>query len=96
MGGSNTQYQRFPTQHPFVKNDDGTSSNVVLGTFGLDNKSYVIPTMVEGKQLTGMEAIDIAKKHGINNYPEFNTATQADDWARKYHGNVQPDGTLKY
>lgn len=52
--------------------------------------------MVDGKQLTGIEALDIAKKHGINKYPEFNSVKQADDWAKKYHGNVQPDGSLKY
>jgi len=96
MGGSNAQYQRFPTRHPSVQNEDGSSSNVRLGTFGLDDKSYVIPTMVDGKQLTGIEALDIAKKHGINKYPEFNSVKQADDWAKKYHGNVQPDGSLKY
>ena len=43
MGGSVT-YKGFPTKHPSVQNPDGSQSNVLLGTFGIDNKQYVIPT----------------------------------------------------
>ena len=48
MGGTTAQYRQFPTKHPYVKNKDGSESNVKLGTFGIDDKQYVIPTMVEG------------------------------------------------
>lgn len=96
MGGASAQYTKFPTQHPFVQNADGSSSNVRLGTFGYDDKQYVIPTMVGGKQLSDDEAFQTAKQYGIDKYPSFNKVEQADAWARKYHSKVQPDGTIKY
>ena len=95
MGGSVT-YKGFPTKHPSVKNPDGSQSNVMLGTFGIDNKQYVIPTMVEGKKLTDDQAVSTAMKFGINNYPSFSDVTQADSWAKKYHGKVSPSGKINY
>ena len=95
MGGTTAQYRQFPTKHPYVQNQGGSESNVLLGTFGIDNKQYVIPTMVEGKKLSPNEAVDTAMQYGIEKYPSFNTVEQADTWAKKYHGRVQPDGTIK-
>jgi hypothetical protein len=95
MGGTTAQYRQFPTKHPYVKNKGGGESNVLLGTFGIDDKQYVIPTMVEGKQLSPNKAVDTAMQYGIEKYPSFNTVEQADTWAKKYHGRVQPDGTIK-
>jgi len=96
MGGANTQYKKFPTQHPVVQNSDGSSSNVKFGTFGVDDKQYVIPTMVSGKQLSDKDAFNTAKQYGIDNYPAFNTVEEADAWAKKYHGKISPDGIVKY
>lgn len=93
MGGAS--YKGFPTKHPNVKNPDGSESNVLLSTFGFDDKQYVIPTMVEGKRLSDDEAFNTALQHGIGNYPSFRTVKQADDWARKYHGRVSPEGKIK-
>jgi len=95
MGGSAT-YKGFPTKHPSVQNQDGSQSNVILGTFGIDNKQYVIPTMVEGKKLTDDQAVSTAMKFGINNYPSFSDVPKADAWAKKYHGKVSPSGKINY
>ena len=95
MGGTTAQYRQFPTKHPYVENKDGGESNVLLGTFGIDDKQYVIPTMVEGKQLSDRDAFNTAKQYGFDKYPAFNTVEEADSWAKKYHGRVQPDGTIK-
>jgi len=89
-------YQGFPTKHPSVKNPDGSESNVKLGTFGIDGKQYVIPTMVDGKTLNPNEALDIAKSFGFDKYPSFNTVSQADEWAKKYHGRVNAEGKINY
>jgi hypothetical protein len=91
MGGTTAQYRQFPTKHPYVQNKEGSESNVLLGTFGIDDKQYVIPTMVEGKKLSPNQAVDTAMQYGIEKYPSFNTVEQADTWAKKYHGRVQPD-----
>jgi len=95
MGGSVT-YKGFPTKHPSVQNPDGSQSNVILGTFGIDNKQYVIPTMVEGKKLTDDQAVQTAMSYGINKYPSFADVKKADDWAKQYHGRIGLDGKIKY
>lgn len=88
----------FPTKHPFVKNKDGSRSNVKLATFsfGEGNKEmhYVIPTMVGGKQLTNEEAVGIAKKMGLNRYPKFKTGQEADAYSKKIHGSINEQGFL--
>ena len=95
MGGSAT-YKGFPTKHPHVKNPDGSQSNVKLGTFGINDKQYVIPTMVQGKTLNDDEAFNVAKSFGFDKYPSFKTVSEADAWAKKYHAKVSPEGKIKY
>ena len=88
----------FPTKHPKVKNPDGSSSNVRLGSFTEGKKIYAVPTMVEGKQLTGKAAFGLAKKHGLGKYPSFETVGKAEKWIKKNHGNIsapRKNGKLK-
>jgi hypothetical protein len=85
----------FPTQHPFVKNPDGGSSNVMMAGVGLEGKEYVIPTMVNGKQLSIEEAVEVARKAGLDKYPSFSTAKEADDFAQKNHGSIDENGYLR-
>ena len=68
----------FPTNHPSVKNEDGSYSNVITTTVSADGVHYVIPTMVEGKQLSFDEAWDIAKGQGLDKYPSFDNAEAAE------------------
>ena len=88
----------FPTKHPFVKNKDGSRSNVKLATFsfgeGDKEMHYVIPTMIGGKQLTNEEAVGIAKKMGLNRYPKFKTGQEADTYSKKIHGSINEQGFL--
>jgi hypothetical protein len=88
----------FPTKHPYVKNKDGTESNVKIGTFSFgegDNQVHVlIPTMVGGKQLKNEEAVEIAKKMGLSRYPKFKTQKEADDYAKSIHGSINEQGFL--
>ncbi len=51
--------------------------------------------MVEGKKLTPDQAVNIARQHGLNKYPNFLTPAQADSWARKNHSFIGEDGKLK-
>jgi hypothetical protein len=85
----------FPTQHPFVKNPDGSASNVMMAGVGLEGREYVIPTMVDGKQLSIEEAVKVARKIGLNKYPSFSTAKEADDFAQKNHGSIDESGYLR-
>ena len=87
-------FQGFPTRHPYVVNADGSKSNVKLGTFGIGDKQYVIPTMVEGKLLDANQSVEIARKYGFDKYPSFDTIEEADSWAKQYHGNVDEEGKI--
>lgn len=78
----------FPSPHPEVENEDGSKSHVKLATYEVDGKHRVLPTMVEGKDLSDDEVIASAQKYGLNNYPSFDTAEEADAWAKANHGKI--------
>jgi hypothetical protein len=88
----------FPTKHPFIKNKDGSKSNVKVGTFSFgegDKEVHVlIPTMVEGKQLKEDEAVAIAREMGLSRYPKFKTREEADSYAKQIHGSISEQGFL--
>ena len=86
----------FPTKHPMVDNPDGSSSNVRLASYtfteGGKDRTYAIPTMVDGKQLSDTEAVGMARKYGLEKYPAFESVKEAEDWIGKSHGNIKPKG----
>jgi hypothetical protein len=98
MENEKPSFRIFPTKHPFVKNKDGTRSNVKTTTvsFGKGDKEmhYVIPTLVDGIQLTIEEAVETAKKYGLNRYPKFKTGQEADTYSKQIHGNINEQGFL--
>ena len=98
MEDKQPSFRIFPTKHPFVTNKDGTRSNVKLATFsfgeGDKEMHYVIPTLVDGEQRTIQEAIEIAKGMGLDRYPKFKTAQEADAYSKKIHGSINERGFL--
>ena len=90
----------FPTQHPFVKNKDGSVSNVVLSGEDIKDEKgkylYTIafPTMVGGEQLTKQEAFKVAQQQGVNKYPKFSSPQEMNSWAERYHGSIDEKGVL--
>jgi hypothetical protein len=84
----------FPTKHPLVDNGNG-SSNVILSGGEVDGREYVFPTMIDGKKYSAEEALNIAKENGLENYPSFGTWQEGEAWAKKYHGNINEDGTVR-
>lgn len=89
------KFKGFPSSHPFVTNKDGSKSNVKLATVGIGNKTFVIPTMVEGKDLPIKEAVKTAIDYGLTNYPSFSNPQDAESWSEKYHGSIDEKGNLK-
>ena len=91
-------FRVFPGNYPYVTNKDGTRSNVKTATvaFGEGDKEmhYVIPTLVDGEQRTIQEAIEIAKGMGLDRYPKFKTAQEADAYSKKIHGSINERGFL--
>jgi len=82
----------LPTQHPFVKNKNGTQSNVLFSSFEADGKHYAIPTMVGGKILKPVEAFSLAREKGLHYYPNFLTKEEVNAWIQANHGNFSAEG----
>lgn len=95
LGKPASEFSGFPTRHPYVTNSDGSKSNVKLGTFGLADKTFVVPTMVNGQQLQGREPVTVAIQNGLQNYPSFKVESEADTWARVNHDKIGEDGKMK-
>lgn len=89
-----SKFKGFPSSHPYVTNADGSKSNVKLATVGIGDKTFVIPTMVEGKDLPIKEAVRTARNYGLSNYPSFANPKEAENWSKKYHGSIDERGKL--
>ena len=85
----------FPGKYPYVKNDEGTVSNVMTSVIGVDDKFYAIPTMRDGNKYSVKEATDIAIKEGINKYPKYKTQEDAVNFSKSIHNNVDELGFKK-
>jgi|TARA_E500000178_G_scaffold86820_1_gene85459 metallophosphoesterase superfamily enzyme len=98
MEDKKPSFRIFPTKHPFVKNKDGTRSNVKLATFsfgeGDKEMHFVIPTMVGGKQLTNDEAVAKARQMGLKKYPKFKTQKEANAYSKQIHSSINEQGFL--
>lgn len=92
---SNKPRKVFPTNHPF-ENLDGSklTSNVRLASFGFENGTRVIPTMIDGELHSTALALQRAKAEGLDKYPLFPTRSEAEDWIQKYHGKIDEQGRL--
>jgi len=85
----------FPTNHPF-KNLDGSpsTSNVRMGSFGFEDGTRVIPTMVDGELLSTAAALQRARSEGLNKYPLFPSQSEAENWIEKNHSRINAQGEL--
>jgi len=88
--GERSNENLFPTKHPTVQNEDGTVSNVRTITVEADGIHYVIPSMVEGVQLTNDEAWRVALEQGLGKYPSFDNAAAALQASRDLHDKQPP------
>jgi len=59
-------------------------------TAEIEGRHYVIPSMVGGKQLSGRQAVRVAERMGLRNYPSFATADKALRASEDLHDR-QPD-----
>ena len=44
--------------------------------------------MVNGQRLEPMQALQFAEEQGLDKYPSFATAQQANKWVSENHGNI--------
>ena len=69
---------------PVVKNKDGTISTVRSISIGVDNKTVLIPTVVNGRVVDDKKAIDHYYKTG-EHLGEFDSEEEADEYANRLH-----------
>jgi hypothetical protein len=67
---------------PSYKNEEGQTVSENKVTVGFDDGEYVIPTVIDGKQLTEEQAIAEFKRTGLH-MGKFNSSNDADISAQK-------------
>jgi hypothetical protein len=91
------QQEALPGAGVRVENPDGTFSTERTIGVNIDGREYVIPTLVEGRQVSEDEAIQEAQRRGLQNYPSFDTVEKAEEYARQRSeqlGAVEADAPL--
>lgn len=69
---------------PVVKNPDGSISTVRSITVGFDDKTYVLPTVVNGRVVSDQEAIAHFRKTG-EHLGAFNSLPEAEAYSQRLH-----------
>ena len=75
--------QPLPGAGVRVENEDGSFSSERTIGVNIDDREYVIPTLLGGKQASVEEAIKAAKAHGLDKFPSFDTPEQASAYAEQ-------------
>ncbi len=65
-----------------VDNPNGSFSTERTIGVNLDGKEYVIPTLLDGVQVSNEEAVQAARTRGLDNYPSFSSPQEAEAFAR--------------
>lgn len=66
-----------------VENADGTRSTLRALMVGFDDKTFLLPSVWEGKQLDKDASIERAKAAGLDNFPSYNSVEEAE---KRYMG----------
>lgn len=74
-----------------VDNPDGSRSSLYVGTYGVDDKTYVLPRVRDGKILDADSAFQAAKKEGLDKYPSYDTRDKAEKRYQEMHNYMEED-----
>ena len=87
----NTEWSGFPTPHPMMDGED----NVQLFAVRDNRGAYVVmPSMIDGIELSNEQAMEQAQIRGIDQYPRFLTPGEAEVWMNLNYGNIDVHGRL--
>jgi len=67
--------------------EPGDSSNIVTRQYGVDGKTWLLPTMRKGKMLTKDQINDMIKNR--EHFGVFNTKAEADWMDKQIHGDFK-------
>lgn len=74
-----------------VNNPDGSRSTLYEMTVGFGDRTYVLPRVWDGKILSVDQAISRAKQVGLNRFPSYGSAKEAEDRYSKLHDYMERD-----
>lgn len=74
-----------------VDNEDGSRSSLFASTVGVGDKTYVIPTVRDGKILEPEAAIAAAEKEGFDRFPSYANEEEANARYSKMHDFMEKD-----
>lgn len=74
-----------------VRNDDGSTSTIYNTTVEIDGRTYLIPTIWDGKTLSPDEAIARAEAVGFDKWPSYGTEDEASSRYDHLHGLMEND-----
>jgi len=74
-----------------VQNEDGSTSTLLAATVGIDNKTFVIPTVWNNKILSVDESIERAKDAGIDKFPSYDSEAVARGRYDAMHNYIAKD-----
>jgi hypothetical protein len=83
-GGVNNYDQNNPISPP-------SRSTLFVNTYDLNNKTYVLPSVYEGKILSPSEALVRAEQEGIERFPSYNTQEEANSRYMEMHKYMEKD-----
>lgn len=74
-----------------VDNEDGSRSTLYAVTAEIDGKTYILPTVYDGKKLKPNDAIAKAEEIGLDKFPSYKTQKEASDRYDVLHAAMEQD-----
>jgi hypothetical protein len=74
-----------------VSNGDGFRSTLYQLSFGSGGKTYNVPTVYNGAILEPDDAIDMAERQGLENFPSYDTKDEAEKRYQQMHDFMEKD-----
>ena len=84
----------FVGEFPIADPNAAERNNAILAVWQNDDGFYVIPTKINGQELTLRAATEAAIAQGSASYPKFNNGKDALIWAKQKNNSVNEDGTV--
>ena len=76
-----------------VTNQDGSRSTLFATSVDVDGKTYMIPTVWGGKVLPADQALERAKKEGLDKFPSYASSQEANDRYSIMHRYMDKDAS---
>lgn len=74
-----------------VANPAGGTSSLFVSTFDVDGKTYVVPTVWDGKILPPDQAFQMAQQVGLDKFPAYSSDDEAQKRYNDMHGYMERD-----